>query len=94
MQILNSPHAVRRPRLILLSSLLTWAGKSYDDPIVGSAADFHARVPAVCAVEQYLIENRFFAMASSSGTSACILGMGLVYGGVGFDMKEIFRLEF
>eukprot|EP01041_Mallomonas_annulata_P000289 gene289-523_t len=91
LQVLESPFIYRRPRIILLSTLLTWAGKNYDMPIEGSYADFKSRVPAISAVEAYMIENRFYDMVTSTGADACILSMGLLYGGPGFDFEELLR---
>lgn len=90
-QILSRPFNYRRPRVILLSSFFTWAGGKHEHKIAGSWNDFKARVPVIGAAEEYLLENGFYDMLTSTGADACIVGLGLVYGGSGFDMEDLFR---
>jgi len=90
-QILSRPFNYRRPRVILISSLFTWAGGKHDRKIAGSWEDFKSRVPVIGAAEEYILENGFYDMVMSTGADACIVGLGLVYGGPAFDMEDIFQ---
>eukprot|EP00607_Mallomonas_marina_P008866 CAMPEP_0182424328 /NCGR_PEP_ID=MMETSP1167-20130531/10529_1 /TAXON_ID=2988 /ORGANISM="Mallomonas Sp, Strain CCMP3275" /LENGTH=801 /DNA_ID=CAMNT_0024604061 /DNA_START=446 /DNA_END=2851 /DNA_ORIENTATION=- len=89
---MSRPFNYRCPRILLLSSFFTWAGGDSDSKILsGSWSDFKIRSPTICAAEEYLLENSFYHMLRSSGLDGCIVGMGLVYGGSGYDMEELFR---
>lgn len=89
--ILSSSMVYRRPRVLLLSSLMTWAGKKQNEGVIdGNFTNFNSRVPAVCASDQYLLENKFAHMVSSTKMDGCIVGLGLLYGGEGLDFQDMY----
>lgn len=90
-QILSVPTLVRRPIIVLLSSLLTWAGKEYEAPIENVEAEFLARKPIHASFEAWTFENILWSCAKEHKFPLYILGRGLVYGREGFDFDEVMR---
>jgi len=78
-------------RLIVLSDFSSWGGKAYAESIGDFVTEFKTRSPLACAQEQYSLENLVAELAPRYGTSVCIVGYGLFYGGAGMDMEHIFR---
>lgn len=92
-QVLQLPGVARRPRVVLLSTLLTWGGKSYGDAaIVDYRASFASRVPASSAVSAFFCENLLHNLAAvlPPGTiEVAVVGVGLLYGGGGWDLESL-----
>jgi len=93
---LQSPTSIRRPRVVLLGTFLTWAGSSSSGS--GSGADplaaFSSRVPASCSVNAFTLENALVNLSSllpQGQIEIALLPVGLVYGGGGWDLEEIFK---
>lgn len=76
------------PKLVVLSSLLTWAGGSRGQRIQGVL--FSNRVPTIGCANMYSLENALFDMYQT-GHDINVIGIGLVYGNSGFDFEDIFR---
>ena len=94
MQILASPFNFRTPRVILLSTLLTWAGTSRthsNNPIIGNINEFNHRIPAYSVAETFLLENSFVNIINSANNNSCAIGVGLVYGSSGYDLLPFFK---
>ena len=94
LQKLSWPTFTRRPRVILLSSLSTWGGAAYADPIADAKSQFLSRLPSSNAVEAYSLENALYSLATAatqSGLEVAILPLGLVFGGGGWDLETFFR---
>ena len=73
------------PRVILLSSLLTWEGCS-------SGIEASKRTPASFLGTQILkVENHLMSVAKKRGHSVFVIGVGLLYGGSGYDFGEYFQ---
>lgn len=85
------PGAVRGPKIIMLSNLLSWNGKRYHVPVSSSASEFTSRVPSPRETEVYRVENKFHSCASTTGMPMVLVGIGLVYGGHGFDFHNLFQ---
>lgn len=79
------------PRIVVLSSLTTWCGKKYVEPISNLTSAFENRVPLLGSYELYDLENALSAAATSNGVELFIVGIGLLYGGNGADLLEIFK---
>lgn len=93
-QKLSWPTCVRRPRVVLLSSLMTWGGKLYAEPILDPLSQFVARLPASSSVSAFMQENALYnitTMLPSMSIEVVVLSLGLVYGGGGWDFEGIFR---
>lgn len=85
---------IKSPKIILISSLLTWGGRKYHVPIGGTTNEFLARVPVPSEVELYKLENKFHACFTQTGVRMTIVGVGLLYGGNGYDFHEVFKYVF
>jgi hypothetical protein len=75
----------------MLTSLLSWNGKSYRVPVSTSLSEFTSRVPSARDTEVYRVENKFHSCASITGMQMVLVGVGLVYGGHGFDFHNLFK---
>jgi hypothetical protein len=84
------PSLVKYFRIIALSTILTWTGKSYDLQIASPDNEFLNRVPHTSASTAYLTENELFSFAKKSKAKITILSLGLVYGQCGYDFQEFF----
>lgn len=86
---LNFGHLRTFPKLVVLSTLLTWAGRG--GQLHQSGADgFASRVPALGYANTHATENTLYSMYVQS-YDVNIIGVGLVYGKGGFDFEKIFR---
>jgi hypothetical protein len=90
-RLLQFPGWFRRPRIVLLSTLLTWAGKSYPCPIQDISCEFCARLPTALAEEAWKVENCIWNISVRTKTEVIIVGLGLLYGLNGFDFGDVFR---
>jgi len=92
--LLQAPTAIRYPRIILLSTFLTWGKRRYAD-IIGEAmlqSYFDTRLPDSSAVDLYALENVFRNLTTSlPGLQVCILYAGLIYGSAGLSMEAFLR---
>ena len=90
---------------MFLSSLLTWAGKSFHqfdevnecDPnqqqIIGNSLEvlFRKREPLPGSHDLYSFENKLMSAAAAASADVTVVGLGLIYGGKGYDFEDIFR---
>ncbi len=76
-----------------MSTLLTWAGKTYSADIPDSALDveFKKRVPIAGVYDEFMLENSLFAFGKQFQAQLTIFSVGLVYGGNGYDFKDMFK---
>lgn len=100
LSIVDSPLAgVAVPRIIFLSSLLTWAGKGFnmgagniwdETTSYDSVADtaFWNRQPLPGSYDLYSFENK---LAATVNAEVSIVGLGCVYGGNGHDYEQVFK---
>ena len=86
---LNSECIGGFPKLVVLSTLLTWAG-GRGGAVSGDIEDFKSRVPAVGAANVHATENALFSM-HAQGFNVHVIGVGLVYGYGGCDFESLFR---
>jgi hypothetical protein len=82
---------IRMPRVIMMTSFLSWSGKRYHVPVGGSLSEFTSRAPHPKETEVYKIENKFHTCSTQVGMEGCLVGTGLIYGGKGFDMHNLFK---
>jgi hypothetical protein len=75
----------------MMSSLISWSGKHYHVPVGGSISEFTSRVPAPTETALYKLENEFYTCASLTGLPMCLVGVGLLYGGHGYDFHNLFK---
>jgi len=85
----SAEYITRRPRVILLSRLLSWGGKKYKVPIGTSISEFNARNPYLTEEGLYKVENKFQTCAALTKMEMCIVGVGMIYGSSGFDFKDL-----
>ncbi len=78
-------------RIIAISTLLTWGGKSYNTIITNIDAEFQTRRPVASAGDAYLTENALFNFAKRTKAQVTILSLGLIYGADGYDFKDLFK---
>lgn len=88
-QIMSAANLVKRPTIILISSLLTWAGKNYSSAIRDSSVEFPLRRPSNSAQEAWMLENMLWSVATKFNFRAYIVGSGLLYGGPGYDVEPV-----
>ena len=86
------------PKLVVLSTLLTWAGCGNGGTgIIGKYTDFENRFrhrsPAMGCANLHAAENTLYSMRCR-GHNVSLIGIGLVYGNCGFDFENIFRLVY
>ena len=87
LQLLSSPFLYKKPRIIFISSILTWCGKSSSITIRDADEEFSKRQPCIGYLEEFVSENKIFAIRQR-GFDACIIGRGLLYGGSGLDFES------
>lgn len=90
-----------RPRIILISSVLTWGDGRTASSTTGLHSsssftydprkDFPNRNPVAGFSTQYMIENSFWEMARTTQSQVIIVGTGLFYGQGGLDFEDLFR---
>lgn len=94
-QLLQLPGVVRRPRIVLLSTLLTWAGRSYGETAIADyRASFASRLPASSAMTAFFCENLVHNLAAvlpPGAIEVAVVGVGLLYGGPGWDLENLLR---
>jgi hypothetical protein len=88
-QYANIGHLLRRPRMILMSTLLTWGGVNVN--ISDASSQFKQRTSCIGNHCQFELENNFWAMSNSFKAEVFIIGMGMLYGGSGWDFGSFFR---
>ena len=57
---------INRPKLVLITSLLTWCGETSNYLVADPNVDFYSRKPLRCALEAYGLENILWNMACDS----------------------------
>ena len=85
------PGSIRGPKIIMITSLLSWSGRRYHVPVGTSVSEFTSRVPSARETDVYRIENMFHSCQSVTGLKMSLIGAGLVYGGCGFDFQQLFQ---
>lgn len=93
--IIRAVHmTVNRPKIILLTSLLTWCGESSHRTVDNLDRSFCSRVPLQCAMKAYGLENTLWNIASDvmeENNKTYFVGTGLLYGGSGWDFDCALR---
>lgn len=85
---------VHKPKLILITSLLTWCGETQHRSISDASGDFCSRKPLHCTLKAYGLENTLWNIASDSqevNNITYFIGTGLLYGGSGWDFESALR---
>lgn len=85
---------VKKPNIIIITSLLTWCGEVSSKSITYSDTDFCSRVPLHYARKSYDLENALWnASLDSRPGDGCtyFVGIGLIYGGSGWDFEDSLR---
>lgn len=93
-KVLKRPGLKHIPRIILLSTVMTWGGKNYSEPIVDYTTEFVSRTPLSSALEAFMNENSLYDLSTTQTDcimEICIIFLGLVYGGHGWDLSNIFK---
>ena len=92
--ILQNPQTMSRPRVVLLSSIQTWAGTQGCASIREvNAESFWNRVPVTGEHTIYTVENQLCTLLLHDKLPTfelCIMPLGLVYGGAGGDLAAEF----
>ena len=94
---LQDPQTVRRPRVIFMSSIETWAGSKKSGSLEitdSSSRTFYSRLPVTGEYALYGQENKIASLMLQEklpGLEVCIVSVGLLYGGSGGDMELIFQ---
>jgi len=93
--LLQSPQSSSRPRVLLISSVQTWAGSKTASAAVASsdASHFWGRLPLTGEYSLYCTENQYATFLLNdklAGFELCIVPVGLVYGGGGGDLAPVF----
>lgn len=93
--LLQSPQTSSRPRVLLISSVQTWAGSKSASATVASsdASSFWNRLPLTGEYGLYSTENQYATFLLNDklpGFELCIVPVGLVYGGSGGDLAPAF----
>lgn len=89
-RILRLTSIISRPRIILLSSILTWGGVSISN-VTDTTKDFSLRKPFSWCFNEYLDENGLWETVKSVGSELFVISSGLVYGNSGYDFDAIFN---
>jgi len=94
--ILQSEYIDNKPKIIILTTLLTWCGGSSTYVVKNATYDFSTRIPLYSAIKAYNLENRLWNMATAhpiSDTNGGIffVGAGLLYGESGYDFEPSLR---
>lgn len=87
-RILRLTSVVSRPRIVLLSSILTWGGVT-EYNITDTTIDFSLRKPYSWCLDEYLDENSLWETVKSVDSELFIVGTGLFYGNSGYDFDGI-----
>jgi hypothetical protein len=85
---------VNKPKIILLTSLLTWCGETSHRAVTNLDRDFCSRVPLQCSMKAYGLENTLWNIASDvmeENNKTYFVGTGLLYGGSGWDFERALR---
>ena len=85
---------VNKPKLILITSLLTWCGETQHRSVSDPDLDFCSRKPLQCTLKAYGLENTLWNIASTSqevNNLTYFVGTGLLYGGWGWDFESALR---
>ena len=83
-----------KPKLILITSVLTWCGEKTHRTVTDLNREFHSRTPLQSVMEAYGVENTLWNIASDSqqeGNKTYIVSTGLFYGGSGWDFESAMR---
>lgn len=94
---LKKPLVSQIPKIVLLSTLLTWSGKKYAQAIEDYTSEFIKRIPLLDTLDIYATENTAFEFARNCPNCAgklYILSVGLLYGRTGYDFQDSFRAIF
>ena len=95
--IIQAAHtSVQKPKIVLLTSLLTWCGEAESRVISDPNTDFCTRIPLHCARKSYDLENALWNAALDSlpgDGNTYFVGTGLLYGGSGWDFEESLRYQ-
>lgn len=80
----------------MLSSLLSWGAKKYPLLVTDGDTEFRNRVPLACAMATYQLENALVKLnntvfSKSGSIGVIIIGIGILYGKDGYDLKDILR---
>lgn len=85
---------VKNPNIIIITSLLTWCGVDSSKSITDPDTDFCSRIPLHCARKSYDLESALWnaALDSRPGDGYMyFVGIGLIYGGFGWDFEDSLR---
>ena len=85
---------VKKPNIIIITSLLTWCGEVSTKSITDPDTDFCSRVPLHCARKSYDLENALWNASLDSRPGygyTYFVGIGLIYGGSGWDFEDSLR---
>lgn len=85
---------MNKPKLIVLTSLLTWCGETSHRTVNNLDRDFCSRIPLQCAMKAYGLENTLWNIASDDmeeNNKTYFVGTGLLYGGSGWDFERALR---
>lgn len=83
-----------KPKLILITSILTWCGEKVHRTVTDLNREFHSRTPLRSVMEAYGVENTLWNIASNSqqdGNKTYIVSTGLFYGRSGWDFESTLR---
>lgn len=80
-------------KIIVLSTFITWGGKKYSSPITNALVEFKKRHPFSNTFELFYLENVLVEMAGRGRGrfKLSVVGMGLLYGGKGYDLFDAFE---
>ncbi len=87
-RILRLTSVISRPRIILLSSILTWGGITKNN-VTDTTIDFSLRKPFSWCLNEYLDENVLWETVKSVDSELFVIGTGLFYGNSGYDFDGI-----
>ena len=88
--------SMRKPKIVLLTSLMTWCGEVLSKVITDANIDFCSRIPLHCARKSYDLENALWNSALDSllgDGKTYFVGIGLLYGGSGWDFQDSLRYQ-
>ena len=80
-------------KVIILSTFVTWGGKKYTAPITNASSEFKKRHPFANTFDLFYSENALVAMADRDRGryKLVVVGTGLLYGGKGYDLLNMFE---
>lgn len=88
--------AMNRPKLVLITSLLTWCGETSEFFVEDPDVEFYNRKPLRCALKTYGLENILWNMACdplAANNITYFIGTGLIYGESGWDFESALRYQ-